>query len=252
AEREQEVVVVSAAGRLRRCARSGLGAFRLGKNELEVIATKRPLPASAKACNAGSPQDVVGVVFGFAAESEADLSVSPGTAQGQYKRGSTYQFKGTFKVHNAGPSAALPGSFEFELSAAPLIGAFNQLTGSIAGTAPFGACKTDGDLTGRLKLSCPYTVFPAGTTATISFATVVKIPAEESQSAVYTLDAQWSAYSHAPGDTYGATSDPAMENNTFREQLYLCGPKATDPKCPAAPADPPARTRSQLACTRQT
>ena len=208
--------------------------FRLGENELRVVATKRALPVSAPACNTGSPESVVGLLFGLRGQSIADLSVSAGKAPIQYVRGSLYQFNGTFTVRNTGPSAAMPDAFEFTIQTTELQAAFNTLTGPIKASPPFRNCTTEGDLTYRLTLRCPFTVLPAGEVGTVSISTVVKVPSGESHLQGGSMIAEWAVSEETTKSSYDGTRDPHYDNNKKSETIVLCGPRATNSNCPPA------------------
>lgn len=208
--------------------------FRFGENTLDVRVTKGVSKTSSTACNR-SPTTSLGVAFGLRGTSSADLSVSAGKAPVQYVRGSVYGFNGVFTVHNAGPSAAIGGTFTFGAQLGFLNGVIDTTTHTIKAGAPFGLCTaTGGPDSGPLSVTCPFAVFPPGATATISLTTLVKIPADQSPAGVYQIDAGWSIKSFTAGSTYSGTSDPNSANDTYSEFINLCGLQATDPKCPAA------------------
>lgn len=213
-----------------------LGLFRFGENSLVVEVTKAATPTSTPTCNR-SPSTLVGVAFGLRGTSAADLSVRVPVPT-QYVRGSAYQFSGVFTVHNAGPSAAIGGSFKFITQLDFLDGAIDNTLHPVTASAPFGPCTAGGPLSGPLTVSCPFTVFPPGATATISITTVVRLRADQSPAGVYSMDVSWSAASFAGSGTAisQGTYDPNTGNESQSEAIYLCGPKATDPKCPGAPA----------------
>jgi hypothetical protein len=202
---------------------------------LEVEVARRALPPPVAACNR-SPRTLVGVAFGLSGASAADLSVDPGKAPVQYVRGSVYRFDGTFTVRNNGPSAALGGAFAFRAQIGFLNGVIDPAINPPKATAPFGPCTAAGGPdSGPLTVTCPFNVFPSGATATVSLTSVVKIPADEPLAGVYDILADWSIASFTAGSTYSGTRDPQPSNNTQSEVVHLCGPQATDPKCPAAP-----------------
>jgi hypothetical protein len=145
--------------------------FRLGQNEIQVAVAKGKVPTSVGACNTGSLSRLAGVLFGLAGRTSADLSVSAGKAPVQYVRGSAYAFNGTFTVRNAGPSAAVPGYFNFTVQIGFLEGVINTVTSSIKASTQFGHCTND-----DLKVECPFGVLPAGASATVSFQVVVRFP----------------------------------------------------------------------------
>jgi hypothetical protein len=141
--------------------------FRYGENRLDVRVTKGVSKTSASACNRSS-STTLGVAFGLEGYSQADLSVSAGNGD-QYVRGSSHGFNGVFTVHNAGPSAAIGGAFSFLAQIGPLQDAFDTLLHAIKATPPFGPCTaTEGVAVGRLAVSCRFTLFPPGATATVS------------------------------------------------------------------------------------
>jgi len=202
--------------------------FRFGRNQLQVVVTKRAQPASDPICNVNVRKSAVGVLFALSGASSADLSVSPGKAPVQYERGSPHLIQGVFTAHNAGPSAAVPGVFSFRAQIGFLTGAI--IEDSVTASAPFGKCTVN---RGGLSLSCPYTLFPAGATGTIRLSLAVKIPADEPPDGVYQILADWNLTSLIATSTYGGTRDPVPGNNSKSESIYLCGQPATDPKCPA-------------------
>ena len=209
--------------------------FRYGENTLTVRVTKGASRTSSPGCNRSS-STLLGVVFGLQGSSAADLSVLAGKGT-QYVRGSAYQFNGVFTVRNTGPSAAIGGEFSFLAQIGFLQGVVDTSLRTIKATAPFGSCTaTEGIVTGRLSVNCPFTLFPPGASATISFTTQVKIPPDEPPSEVFDMDVTWGIKSFVTGSTYGGTRDPNSANDTYDEQIYVCGPQATDPKCPGAPS----------------
>ena len=63
----------------------------------------------------------------------------------------------------------------------------------------------------------------------------MKIPDDQSKAGVYQLLTDWTVDSLTHGaagtpDTF--TPDPNGTNNTQSESWLLCGPQATNPKCP--------------------
>jgi len=214
--------------------------FRLGENTLRVVVTKGPLPIaldpkSASTCNMGSLDSLVGVAFGLEGDSAADLSVSSEHyVRSQYAKGPAHGFAGTFIVHNAGPSAAQPGDFSFLAQIGFLEGTVGIGLRGPQATSPFGKCTSTTGLTttGRLEVSCPFGLFPAGATATVQLQIFVRIPQSESSAGVYDILSSWSVNSVNPAVTYSGTPDPNPNNNDQSETIYLCGPQATDPHCP--------------------
>jgi len=119
-----------------------------------------------------------------------------------------------------------------------LDGVIDNTVHPVTASAPFGPCTVGGNLTGNLTVSCPFTVFPPRATATIAITTVVRIKGGGSPAGVYSMAVSWSAASFAGSGTAisQGTYDPNTGNESQSEAIYLCGPKATDPKCPGAPA----------------
>jgi len=214
--------------------------FRLGENTLRVDVTKGELPValdpkSASTCNKGSLGSSVGVAFGLEGDSSADLSVSSEHyARFQYSRGTAHAWTGNFIVHNAGPSAAQPGEFAFLAQTGFLEGTVGIGLRGPHATSPFGKCTstTGVTTTGRLEVTCPFGLFPAGATAAVQLQIFARIPASESSGGVYDIPSSWSVNSFNHAVTYSGTPDPNPNNNGQSETLYLCGPQATDPKCP--------------------
>jgi hypothetical protein len=89
-------------------------------------------------------------------------------------------------------------------------------------------------LTGPLTLTCPFTVFPPGATATVSLTTLFKLRADQPLSGVYPVYAFWTIKSHGSGSTNAGTRDPDPTNDARSEVVNICGSRATDPKCPPA------------------
>ena len=174
-------------------------------------------------------------MFSLEGDSAADLSVSSSDFYSvKYVRGSAYGLDGTFTVRNAGPSAAQPGEFAFLAQIGFLQGVVDTTVNPVLATSPFGQCTstTGVTTTGRLEVTCPFGLFPAGATATVHLRILVKIPPDQSSGGVYDVLSSWAVNSVNHAVTYSGTPDPNSNNNTQSETLYLCGPQATDPKCP--------------------
>jgi hypothetical protein len=156
----------------------------------------------------------------------------------KYVRGAGYAFDGSFTVHNAGPSAALPGELTYRAQIGFLQGAIDNVVSPVKSGPPFRECTTStpGVVTGRVALTCPFGVFPAGATATVHVRVVVKIPDDESPNGVYQMLFDWMVNSIVHGTPAGTpdayTPDPKTDNNAQSEIWHLCGPQAADPKCP--------------------
>jgi hypothetical protein len=216
-----------------------LKAFRGRTNALRVVVTKTALPASAHACNTGSLQTMVAAAFTLQGYSAADLSVTSGKyTPVTYVRGSAYTLDGVFTIHNAGPSAAFPGQFVYLAQIGFLDGVVDNALSPITASAPFGECTSTSGVVngGRLSVACPFDLLPAGASARVHVRIVVKIPADESPAGIYDIDSSWSVNSlvqpTAPGAPARTTRDPNSVNNTQTEIWNLCGPQATDQKCP--------------------
>jgi hypothetical protein len=217
--------------------KSILYAFHGRTNALRVVVTKKALPSSAHACNTGSLQTLVGAAFTLQGYSEADLSVaSTKYTPVTYVRGSSYVLDGVFTIHNAGPSMAYPGDFAFLAQIGFLDGVVDNTITPVTASSGFGRCtSTAGVVSGRLSVTCPFDLLPAGASESVHVRILVKIPADEPPSDVYPIDSSWSVNSLVPATPSASartTRDPNGNNNTQTEVWNLCGPQATDPKCP--------------------
>jgi hypothetical protein len=212
--------------------------FHYGLNAIHVVVVKNPLPAGAPACNT-SPAAVVGIAFALEGTSAADLSVSSGKAKIRYlklRTGQTLQvLDGTFVIHNNGPSAAIGGSFGFDLQPG-----FEKLTElGIVGqrTAPFETC-TETPNTVHPSVVCPYTVFPPGESGTVRITLGVDVSALTSPTGSEYLvgdDDVIAGWGIGSGSASAqGTPDPNPNNNSFSEDFHLCGPNAKNPGCTTA------------------
>jgi len=193
--------------------------FRLGENTVQVVFRRAALPAAAKSCSNGTAS--VEAAFGLDGSSQADLGVTAGPAKTAvlHGTGGTINFT-TSVAENLGPSAALPGTWTMQIQHGFAKGA----VGPVKATAPFGKCAISGDII----ITCPFSAFPAGDRASVTFSlTVILDPGSGSAENDITLS--WRIVSGMNGQS--ATFDPNSANDSQTATFYLCPTGATDPRC---------------------